>query len=61
MRVSESRSRITAWHVAVVLSLVLVGWEGTVFATGNQDESSTIGQNTGEGWRKTSVVQLNKK
>jgi hypothetical protein len=57
----ERRSRISAWHVAVVLSLVLVGWGGAVFATGNQNESFVVAQSTAKGMRKTSVVQLKKK
>jgi hypothetical protein len=60
MRVSESRSGITAWHVAIVLSLVLVGWGGAVFATGNQDESFVVAQSTAKGMRRTSAVQLKK-
>jgi hypothetical protein len=61
MRVSESRSRITVRHVAVVLSLVLVGWGGAVFATGNQDESFVVAQSTAKGMKRTSAVQLKKK
>jgi hypothetical protein len=61
MRVSESRSKITVWHVAVVLFLVLVGWGGAVFATGNQNASFVVAQSTGKGMKKTSAVRLRKK
>lgn len=61
MRVYENRSRTALWLVALTLSLILGGWEGAVYAMRNRDESSTTGQNTGEGWRKTSVAQLKKK
>lgn len=61
MRVDESRSRITLWLVAVVLSLILHGWGGAVFATGNQDESFVVAQSTAKGMRGTSAVQLKKK
>jgi hypothetical protein len=61
MRIYSSQLRITLWLLAVVLSLILHGWGGAVYAMRNRDESSTTRQNTGEGWRKTSVVQLKKK
>lgn len=61
MRFYGSRWRITFGHVAVFLSLILAGWGGAVFATGNQDGSFVIAQNTEKGVKKTLVAQPTKK
>jgi hypothetical protein len=61
MRTYESRSRITLWLVALSLSLVLQGLKGAVYATGNNDGSLIIVQNTGKGMKKISVAGFRKK
>ncbi len=61
MRVYENRSRTALWLIALTLSLILVGWGGVVYTTGNQDESFVIAQSTGKGVRKTSMGKLTKK
>ncbi|NIS59947.1 MAG: hypothetical protein GTO13_04335 [Proteobacteria bacterium] len=61
MRFYGSRWRTTLWLVAGFLSLVLGGLGSAAYATGNQDGSFVIAQNTGKGVKKTLVAQLTKK
>jgi hypothetical protein len=61
MRIYGRRSRIVLLVVATLLSLILWGRDGVIYATGNQGESPAIAQNTGKTLKKTSVVKLTKK
>jgi hypothetical protein len=61
MRIYGRRSRIALLVVATLLSLILWGRNGVIYATGNQGESPAIAQNTGKTLKKTSVVKLTKR
>jgi hypothetical protein len=61
MKVYRTRTRITVWLLAFVLSLILGIWGSATYATGNQDEPFVIAQNAGKGMEKTSAVRLRKK